>query len=396
MIDTISSVDVAGKRVLTRVDFNVPLNDDGTIGDDTRIVESLPTINSIIERGGVAILMSHLGRPKGKPNPAYSLRVVRDRLRELLNMDVAFASDCVGDPAEALVVDAKPGSVVLLENLRFHPEEESNDPVFVSQLAKLGDVYCNDAFGTAHRAHASTTGVATLFNARCAGLLMQKELDYLGDALLNPIRPFVSVIGGSKVSSKIDVIYSLMEKCDSILIGGGMMFTFLRALGYETGGSVVEENKIQLASEILEAAKQKNVGIVLPSDVVVASEFSNTANIKTVSISEIPDGWLGLDIGPETAELYCTIIVRSKTIIWNGPMGVFEFSNFASGTKTVSQAMADATEAGAITIVGGGDSAAAVAQFGHQSNVTHVSTGGGASLEFLEGKTLPGVAALEK
>ncbi|NQW30648.1 MAG: phosphoglycerate kinase [Ignavibacteria bacterium] len=394
MVLSISEANVSGKKVLTRVDFNVPLNDDGSIADDTRIVESIPTILSIIERGGVAVLMSHMGRPKGKPNAKYSLDVVAKRLSVLLDEHVQFVPDCIGADARQMVAASKSGDVLLLENLRFHAEEELNDEYFSKELSELGDIYCNDAFGTAHRAHSSTVGVTHFFNEKFAGLLMQRELKYLGEAIVNPKRPLVIIVGGSKISGKIDVITSLMKISDSILIGGGMMFTFLRALGYSTGSSLVEEDKIQLASEILTQAKTMDVKLILPTDVSIANSFSNDADSKIVSITEIEDGWMGLDIGPETSKLYSEVIKNAGTVVWNGPMGVFEFSNFSHGTRSVSQAMVDATTTGTITIVGGGDSAAAVSQFGHQTNVTHVSTGGGASLEFLEGKSLPGVTAL--
>ncbi len=396
MIRSIAEVDVTRKRVLTRVDMNVPQTDDGIITDDTRIRASLPTITNITERGGIAVLMSHLGRPKGKPDPRYSLAPIADALRTLLPNTVHFASDCVGQGALVAVESAEYGDVVLLENLRFHAGEESNDPQFVAGLAELGDVYCNDAFGTAHRAHASTEGVAHAFETVCAGFLMQKELDYLGRALENPKRPLVAVLGGSKISGKIDVITALLGKCDAILIGGGMMFTFLRARGLGTGASIVEEDKVELAGALLEQAKQKQVQLLLPSDAVIASAFANDADKKTVRVENIPDGWMGLDIGSDTVATFTHIIQTAGTVVWNGPMGVFEMSNFEAGTRAIAESLARSTSNGTITIVGGGDSAAAIAQFGLTSLVTHVSTGGGASLEFLEGKTLPGVAALDR
>ncbi|MBK6292231.1 MAG: phosphoglycerate kinase [Ignavibacteria bacterium] len=399
VITSIADVDVSGKRVLTRVDFNVPQDENGAITDDNRIRESLPTIRTIIKNGGIAVLMSHLGRPKGERKLKYSLRPVADRLVQLLEADgasVHFAEDCIGEAAATAVAAAKPGDVVLLENLRFYPQEEANDADFCAALAVSGDVYCNDAFGTAHRAHASTSGVAALFPNVCAGLLMQKELAYLGKALDEPARPLVSVMGGSKISGKIDVISALMDKCDTILIGGGMMFTFLKAQGHNVGSSLVEEDRIDLALQLLQDATSRNVQLVLPTDTVAARSFSNDAEQTVVSVTEIEDGWMGLDIGPETSKTYSGIIEAAGTVVWNGPMGVFEFSNFASGTRSVSDAMAKATANGAITIVGGGDSAAAISQFGQATHVTHVSTGGGASLEFLEGKTLPGVVALDR
>lgn len=397
MIQRIDAVDVAGKRVLTRVDFNVPQDSTGAITDDTRIRESLPTIESIANRGGVAILMSHLGRPKGAAVEKYSLRPIAEHLQTLLpGRRVGMASDCIGADVEHLCASASPGDVILLENLRFHPEEEANDIPFSAALAKLGDVYCNDAFGTAHRAHASTAGVAKHITTVCAGLLLDKELTYLGSALATPKRPLVSVMGGSKISGKIDVITALMDSCDTILIGGGMMFTFLAAQGVSVGSSLVEHEKLDVARDILKAASERNVNLVLPRDTIVASAFANDAESRVVSVNDIPDGWMGLDIGPATAEQYAGTIRAAGTVVWNGPMGVFEFPSFASGTRTVAEAMSEATASGTVTIVGGGDSAAAISQFGLASHVTHVSTGGGASLEFLEGKALPGVVALDR
>lgn len=396
MIRSIANVEVTGKRVLTRVDFNVPLNDAAQVTDDTRIRASLPTIRSITDRGGVAVLMSHLGRPKGKPNAAFSLRPIANLLASLVDVPVTMATDCIGPDVERTISNAKPGSIVLLENLRFHAGEEANDTEFVKGLAALGDVYCNDAFGTAHRAHASTEGVAHCFETVCAGLLLQKELDYLGSALDTPKRPLVAVMGGSKISGKIDVITALMNKCDTILIGGGMMFTFYKALGLEVGSSLVEADKVLLAKEILQRADSENKELILPTDTIVANAFSNEAQHHATPIEEIADGWMGLDIGPQTIASFSQIIRSAGTVVWNGPMGVFEMSNFEQGTRAIAQAMAEATQLGAVTIVGGGDSAAAIAQFGLSSNVTHVSTGGGASLEFLEGKALPGVIALSR
>jgi phosphoglycerate kinase len=398
VITSIHDVDVAGKRVLTRVDFNVPQDEHGTITDDTRIVESLPTIMSIVDRGGVAVLMSHLGRPKGERKMKYSLRPVAEHLAKLLiarGVAVSFADDCIGEHALAAVNNAPFGSVVLLENLRFYAQEEANDSVFCQQLAELGNIYCNDAFGTAHRAHASTEGVAKYFPERCAGLLIAKELEYLGSALANPKRPLVAIMGGSKISGKIDVITALMSSCDTILIGGGMMFTFLKAMGHSVGSSLVEEDRIPLAKEILERAASQGVNLLIPTDTVVAASFADTPESTVVLVDQIPDGMMGLDIGPATQQAFADAIKTAGTVVWNGPMGVFEFANFQQGTRVVADAMAAATASGTITIVGGGDSAAAITQFGHAKNVTHVSTGGGASLEFLEGKQLPGVVALE-
>lgn len=401
-IQSILDVEVKGKRVLTRVDFNVPQDDRGAITADTRIKESLATINSITERGGIAVLMSHLGRPKGKRNEKYSLKPVAEHLRKLLAAEpnssakstVYFAPESVGSKARSVVARAKPGDIVLLENLRFHPQEEANDDAFSEDLAENGDIYCNDAFGTAHRAHASTQGVTLYFETKCAGLLMQKELDYLGHALNNPKQPLVAIMGGSKISGKIDVIRRLLDICDTILIGGGMMFTFYKAMNVNIGSSVLEADKVVLARELIAESKARNVELVLPSDVVVARTFKNDAERKTIGVGEIENGWMGLDIGPKTIDTFTRIITRAGTVVWNGPMGVFEMPAFAVGTEAIAKAMADATQQGAVTIVGGGDSAAAIAQFGYRDNVTHVSTGGGASLEFLEGKTLPGVAAL--
>jgi phosphoglycerate kinase len=398
VIRSITDIDVAGKRVLVRVDFNVPQDESGAITDDTRIVESIPTIMSIVDRGGVAVLMSHLGRPKGKPNQKYSLRPVAEHLAALMRprgVAVNFAAECIGSVAEEAVAQAPFGSIVLLENLRFHAEEEANDAAFCASLARLGDVYCNDAFGTAHRAHASTAGIASLFAERCAGNLIMKELEYLGGALANPKRPLVAIMGGSKISGKIDVINALLSTCDTILIGGGMMFTFLKAKGLGIGSSLVEEDRVDLARELMERAVERGVQLLIPTDAVVSSEFADTPANRVVRVEEIPDGMMGLDIGPDTRQTFSNIIGSAGTVIWNGPMGVFEFSNFQAGTRAIADAMASATATGVITIVGGGDSAAAVSQFGHAKNVTHVSTGGGASLEFLEGKALPGVIALE-
>jgi len=396
VIRSIRDMDLSGKRVLTRVDFNVPQDEAGVIIDDTRITESLPTIRTILEAGGMPVLMSHLGRPKGQRKVKYSLRPVAAYLAGLMpEVNVVFAEDCIGPVAMTTIEEAPAGSIVVLENLRYYEEEEANDPAFCRQLAVLGDVYCNDAFGTAHRAHASTTGVATLFSERCAGLLLKKELEYLGSALASPKRPFVAVIGGSKISGKIDVIRTLMTSCDTILIGGGMMFNFLAAQGLDVGDSLVEHDRIELAKQLLDEAEQQRVHLVIPTDTVVASAFSNDAPRKTVHVSDIRTGWMGLDIGPATISVFASIVRAAGTVLWNGPMGVFELSNFSAGTKAVADAMAEATAGGAITIVGGGDSAAAIAEFGHKQHVTHVSTGGGASLEFLEGRVLPGVSALD-
>lgn len=391
---SIDKVDLKGKRVLVRVDFNVPYDENMNITDDLRITAALPTIKKIISEGGKCILMSHLGRPKGTPNPKYTLKPVAVRLGELLEMDVKFAPDCIGEQVKAIVNSLKDGEVLLLENLRFHPEEEKNDPAFAQQLAELGDVYINDAFGSAHRAHASTEGVTKFIKVCAAGYLMQKELNYLGEAIANPVRPFTAILGGSKISGKIDVIENLLPKVDNLLIGGGMAYTFYKAMGYEIGKSLLEEEKIDLAKETLEKFKKANAKVLLPVDNVVADEFKNESPSIVVDSDKIPADKMGLDIGPKTIEEFRKVILESKTIIWNGPLGVFEFDNFAKGTNAIAQALAEATQKGAITIIGGGDSAAAIKKAGLEDIVSHVSTGGGASLEFLEGKILPGVAAL--
>ena len=391
---TIDKVDLKDKRVLVRVDFNVPLDENLNITDDTRIVESLPTIKKIIAEGGKAILMSHLGRPKNGPNPKYSLKPTAKRLSELLGKEVKLAPDCIGEEVKSMVNQMQNGDVLILENVRFHPEEEKNDPKFAKQLAELGDVYINDAFGSAHRAHASTEGVTKFINTNAAGYLMQKELEYLGTAVANPNRPYTAILGGAKISGKIDVINNLLDKVDTLIIGGGMAFTFFKAQGKEIGKSLLEEEKIELAKEVLQKVKSSGVKFLLPVDVIVASEFKNDSPASIVNIDSIPSDKMGLDIGPETIKLFKEEILRSKTVVWNGPMGVFEFDNFSKGTFAIAEALAEATSNGAITVIGGGDSAAAIAKAGLKDKVSHVSTGGGASLEFLEGKILPGVAAL--
>ncbi len=393
---TIDDLSLRGKKVLVRVDFNVPMTPDLQVSDDTRIVESLPTIKKILSDGGAVILMSHLGRPKGKPTPEFSLKPVAAHLGSLLGLTVHFATDCVGKPARAAVDALKPGEVLLLENLRFHGEEEKNDEAFAKELASLGEVYVNDAFGTAHRAHASTEGVARFLKPAVAGFLMRKEIEYLGRAVGNPARPYVAILGGAKISGKIDVIQNLMPKIDALVIGGGMAFTFFRAQGLEVGDSLVEQEKVALAKQILEEAKAKQKRLILPVDCVIADKMDNDAQRRVVSVNKIPSGWRGLDIGPETVKIINIELHRARTIVWNGPMGVFEMPNFAHGTMEVAKLLAEVTRAGAITIVGGGDSAAAIAQAGLETAVSHVSTGGGASLEFLEGKTLPGLAALDR
>lgn len=391
---SIDKVDLKNKRVLVRVDFNVPLDEKLNVTNDIRIVESLPTIKKIIESGGKAILMSHLGRPKGERKPEFSLKPAAERLGKLLHREVKLAPDCIGEETEKIVNGMKPGDVVLLENLRFHKEEEKNDPEFAKQLAKLGDVYINDAFGSAHRAHASTEGITKYIKTCAAGYLMQKELDYLGTALSNPKRPYCAILGGAKISGKIDVINNLLDKVDTLIVGGGMAFTFFKAQGKEIGKSLLEEVKINLAKELLENIKSSKLKFLLPVDVVAADEFKNDSPSTVVDIDKIPADKMGLDIGPKSVKLFSDELMKSRTIVWNGPMGVFEMDNFAKGTFAIAETLARATEGGAITVVGGGDSAAAISKAGLDKKVSHVSTGGGASLEFLEGKILPGVAAL--
>ena len=391
---SIDQLELKGKRVLVRVDFNVPLDENQNITDDNRITAALPTINKIIEDGGKVILMSHLGRPKGEVKAEFSLGPIAIRLSELLGKEVEFAEDCVGTEVEKLANSLNNGDVLLLENLRFHKEETDNNSEFSQQLAKLGDLYINDAFGSAHRAHASTEGVTKFIDTCAAGYLMQKELDYLDSAIANPIRPFTAILGGAKISGKIDVIEKLMDKVDTLIIGGGMAYTFIKAMDYEIGSSLLEEEKLDLAKEMLKAFETSSVKVLLPSDVMVASEFSNDSPSEAVDIDMIPSNKMGLDIGPKTRAIFAEEIVKSKTVVWNGPMGVFEFPNFAYGTTAVANALVQATENGATTIIGGGDSAAAIKKAGLDDKVSHVSTGGGASLEFLEGKILPGVDAL--
>ena len=391
---SIDNVDLINKRVLVRVDFNVPLDEKLNITNDIRIVESLPTIKKIISSGGKAILMSHLGRPKGERKPEFSLKPAAKRLSELLGKEVNLAPDCIGSDVEKMVNEMKPGDVILLENLRFHKQEEKNDPEFAKKLAKLGDVYINDAFGSAHRAHASTEGVTKFIKTCAAGYLMQKELDYLGKALAKPKRPYCAILGGAKISGKIDVIKNLLDKVDSLIVGGGMAFTFFKAEGKEIGKSLLEVEKLDLAKDLLQNLKSSKIKFLLPVDVVVADEFKNESPSKVVSVDNIPPDKMGLDIGPETIKLFSDELMKSKTIVWNGPMGVFEMDNFAKGTFEIAQVLAKATSGGAVTVIGGGDSAAAISKAGLDKKVSHVSTGGGASLEFLEGKVLPGVAAL--
>ncbi len=364
------------------------------VTDDNRIVESLPTIKKIIADGGKAILMSHLGRPKGKVNPKYSLKPVADKLAELLGSPVKFAPDCIGDTVKAMTGELKPGEVLLLENLRFYAEEEANDPAFAEKLAAVADLYVNDAFGSAHRAHASTEGVTKFVKTAVSGYLMKKELDYLGSALSAPVRPYCAILGGAKISGKIDVINNILDKVDTLIIGGGMAYTFFKAMGYEIGTSLLEAEKVDLAKELLEKVKSKGLNFLLPVDVRITAEFNNDSPAEVVPVDNMPADKMGLDIGPETVKLFAEAVKNSKTVVWNGPMGVFEFDNFATGTNAIAEALVEATASGTITVVGGGDSAAAIAKAGLKDKVTHVSTGGGASLEFLEGKVLPGVDVL--
>jgi len=387
---TLKDFNLENKKVLVREDLNVPLDENQNITDDTRIRAALPTIKYLAENGAKVIIVSHLGRPKGKVNPKYSLAPVAKRLSELLGRDVAFAADCIGEAAESAVAKMNPGDVLLLENVRFYEAEEKNDPEFAKQLASLADIFINDAFGTSHRAHASTVGVANYLPAG-AGFLMQKEIEVMGKALENPERPFAAILGGAKVSDKIGVIKNLLNKVDMLLIGGGMAFTFLKSQGYEIGKSLLEADKIELAASLIKEAKEKNVKLLLPEDVVVTSELKEGMPYETVPVTEIPADKIGVDIGEATRKKFADAIKDAKTVVWNGPMGVFEMKPYAEGTLAVADAMA---KSDAVTIIGGGDSAAAVEQLGYAKVMTHISTGGGASLEFLEGKELPGVAAL--
>ena len=387
---TLKDVDVKGKRVFCRVDFNVPMQD-GKITDETRIRAALPTIQYLVDQGAKVILASHFGRPKGKVVEEMRLTPVGVRLSELLGKDVKKADEAYGDSVKALIETMNEGDVLLLENVRFYPGEEKNDPELAKSFAELADVYVNDAFGAAHRAHASTEGIAHILPA-VSGLLMEKELDVLGKALSNPERPFTAIIGGAKVKDKIGVIENLLELVDNLIIGGGLAYTFVKAQGHEVGKSLLEADKIDLANSFIEKAKAKGVNFYMPVDVIVADDFSADANSKVVSIEEIPSDWEALDIGPKTAEIYRDVIQKSKLVIWNGPMGVFEIDKFAGGTKAVAEALAEAE--GTYSVIGGGDSAAAVEKFNLADKMSHISTGGGASLEFMEGKALPGVVAL--
>ncbi|MFC1693290.1 phosphoglycerate kinase [Candidatus Latescibacterota bacterium] len=395
-IKTVEDIDLKGKRVIVRCDFNVPLDENQNITDEKRIIASLPTIRYILGQGAKLILMSHLGRPKGNRVPEMSLAPVAESLSRHLSTTAKLAPDCIGPKVENIVTAMKDGDVVLLENLRFHREETDNDPDFSKKLASLADTYVNDAFGTAHRAHASTEGITRCMNAVACGYLLKKEIEFLDSAVKNPKRPFVAIIGGIKISGKIDVLTTLLDKADVLLIGGGMTYTFFKAMGLETGNSVVETNKIDLAAEIMRKAESSNCELLLPVDCVLADRFANDARTRCVDWDSIPAGWESLDIGPKTSDLYASKIKKAGTVVWNGPMGVFEMDTFAEGTRAVAQAMAEATSEGTITIIGGGDSAAAIARFGMEDRMSHISTGGGASLELLEGKVLPGVAALDR
>lgn len=394
-VATLSAADLAGKRVLVRNDFNVPLDDQGKITDDTRIRAALPTIQDLTSKGAKVILSSHFGRPKGKVVDSMRLTPVAERLSELLGQPVIKCDDCIGDGVAAAIAGMQNGQVALLENVRFYAEEEANDPEFAQKLAANADLYVNDAFGTAHRAHASTEGVTKYLSPSVAGYLIEKELQYLQSAIENPQRPLAAIVGGSKVSSKIGVIETLLEKVDKLLIGGGMIFTFYKARGLSVGKSLVEEDKLELAKALEIKAKEKGVDLLLPTDVVVADNFAADANAQTVSVEAIPDGWMGLDIGPDSIQVFQSALAQCKSVIWNGPMGVFEFDKFAQGTEAIAHTLAQLTGQGVTTIIGGGDSVAAVEKVGVADQMSHISTGGGASLELLEGKELPGIAALD-
>lgn len=391
---SVADINFRGRKALVRVDFNVPLSSDQEITDDRRIVAAIPTLKKILEDDGMVIACSHLGRPKGKHLPEMSLAPVAKRLAELLRTEVLFAEDCIGPEASNVVDRLEPGQCVLLENLRFHAEETANDQEFAQKLASLADIYVNDAFGTAHRAHASTEGVSRYFNQAVAGYLMEKEIRFLSAALDRPVRPFAAILGGAKVSGKIDVIVSLLDKVDRLLIGGGMAFTFAKAMGYSIGNSLLENDKVELAREIMVKAKRSDVDLILPTDVLIAERIDDAAKTSVVDIDKLPDRMMGLDIGPKSIKQFTRALEGAKTVVWNGPMGVFEHNQFAGGTIAIAKILAKLTAAGAITIVGGGDSAAAVSQCGLDDKLTHISTGGGASLELLEGKILPGLAAL--
>ena len=393
----IEELNLEGQHVLTRVDFNVPLNDELNITDNGRIKAALPTVNYIIENGGKAVLMSHLGRPGGERVESMSLKPAAVELSRLLGQPVTLAPDCIGEEVKTLVNGMQNGDVVLLENLRFHKAETKNDPSFCEALAENGDVYVNDAFGTAHRAHASTTGVASYIKDSAVGYLMRSELQFLGEAVSEPVRPFVAILGGAKVSDKIKVIEKLLDKVQTLIIGGGMACTFLKSQGYEIGASLLEENSLDLATNLIQEAEQKGVEFLLPVDAVIAERFDNNASTRIISVEEgAPEDWLILDVGPRSIEIFSHSILGSGTVLWNGPMGVFEMEKFSKGTYAIAESLANATDSGSVTIIGGGDSAAAIQNYGLSERITHVSTGGGASLEFLEGKELPGVSAIRK
>lgn len=392
---TIDDFNFEGKKALIRVDFNVPLDGNFNVTDTSRIEAAKPTILKVLEDGGSAVLMSHLGRPKGKVNPDMSLSHICETVSEIIGVQVKFAKDCVGPVAEEAVANLQDGEVLLLENLRFHDEEEAGDEAFSKQLAKLGDIYVNDAFGTAHRAHASTTIVAKFFpDHKCFGYLLAKEIKAIDKVMETGEKPVTAILGGSKVSSKITIIENILDKVDNLIIGGGMTYTFVKAHGGKVGDSICEDDKMELALEILKQADAKNVKVYLPVDVLAADAFDNNANTKFVDVDKIPEGWQGLDAGPKTLEIFKQVILASKTILWNGPVGVFEMENFANGTIAIGNYIDEATQKGAFSLVGGGDSVAAVKQFGFEDKVSYVSTGGGAMLESLEGRTLPGIAAI--
>ncbi len=395
MMKTVDNIDFKGKKALVRVDFNVPLNEQFEVTDLTRINAAVPTIKKILNDGGAAILMSHLGRPKNGPEEKYSLKHLLPVLSEKLGTEVQFASDCIGPEAEEKAAALQPGEVLLLENLRFHPQEKAGDEEFARQLARLGDIYINDAFGTAHRAHASTAAIARFFEVKGAGYVIEAELKNAARVLNNPERPFTAIMGGAKISDKIMIIEKLLDKVDNLIIGGAMAYTFFKALGGKVGASMVEDDKLELARELIQKAKQKGVSLELPIDSVIANKFAADALTQISDNVSIPDGWMGLDIGPDAREVFRRIISKSATVLWNGPMGVFEMAPFAEGTRAIAKAVRDATAFGGFTLVGGGDSAAAVNQMGYGDKVSYVSTGGGALLEYIEGKTLPGIAALE-
>ncbi|QIY84473.1 phosphoglycerate kinase [Chryseobacterium sp. NEB161] len=394
---TIKDFDFKNKKALVRVDFNVPQDENLNVTDNTRITAVKPTVDKILKDGGSVILMTHLGRPKGEVSDKFSLKHILGEVSKVLGQDVKFVDDCVGEKAEEAARELKPGEILLLENLRFHPEEEKGDVAFAEKLSKLGDAYVNDAFGTAHRAHASTAVIAQFFpSTKFFGLLMEKELIAIDKVLKSGERPVTAILGGSKISTKITIIENILPAVDNLIIGGGMSFTFIKALGGKIGKSIVEDDKLSLALEILEKAKQHNVEVYLPTDVVIADDFNNEANRKECSIMEIPEDWQGLDAGPRSREIFNDVLMNSKTILWNGPIGVFEMSNFAAGTIALGDSIAEATKLGAFSLVGGGDSVAFVKQFGYSDKVSYVSTGGGAMLESLEGLELPGVAAINK